>query len=142
MDFVRLFLAALGGTVAYFVIGFLTFALLPLKTEFMKYPAVYRTQDSIKTVMPIGMTGIFLSILVLVVLYARLGPHGAGWIEGLRFGALIGLFAMGAFVLHNYVNLNIGITLTMQQAIVYFLEWTVVGLVIGLIYPAAQAIPS
>jgi hypothetical protein len=118
-----------------------TFALLPLKTEFLKYPAIYRTQDSIKTVMPIGMIGIFLSILVLVVLYARLGPHGAGWIEGLRVGAHIGLFAMGAFALHNYVNLNIGITPTMQQAIVYFVEWTIVGVVIGLIYPAAGAFP-
>jgi hypothetical protein len=53
----------------------------------------------------------------------------------------LGLFAMGAFVLHNYVDLNIGLTLTMQQAIVYFVEWTIVGLVVGLIYPAAQAFP-
>jgi hypothetical protein len=142
MNFWRLFLAAMGGTVAYFVVGFLAFALLPLKTEFSKYPAVYRSQDNIKTVMPFGMIGIFLSILVLVVLYARVGSHGAGWIEGLRFGALIGLFAVGAFVLHNYVNLNIGLTLTIQQAIVYFIEWTVVGLVIGLIYRGAQALPS
>jgi len=48
---------------------------------------------------------------------------------------------MGAFVLHNYVNLNIGLTITMQQAVVYFLEWAFVGLVIGLIYPWAQTIP-
>jgi hypothetical protein len=141
MNPLRLLLAAVGGTVAYLVLGFLAFALLPLKTEFAKYPAVYRSQESIKTVMPYGMVGIFLSVLVLTVLYASLDRHGSGLIEGLRFGALIGLFATGAFVLHNYVNLNIGLTLTIQQAIVYFVEWTFVGLVIGLIYPGAQPIP-
>jgi hypothetical protein len=140
MNLVRLLLAAVGGTVAYFFLGFLAFALLPLKTEFVKYPAVYRSQDTIKTVMPYGMIGIFISVLVLTVLYASLDRHSSGLIEGLRFGALIGVFAMGAFVLHNYVNLNIGLTITMQQAVVYFVEWTFVGLVIGLIYPGAQPI--
>ncbi len=33
-----------------------------------------------------------------------------------------------------YVDLNIGLTLTLQQATAYFIEWTVTGLVIGLIY--------
>ena len=75
MNLVRLLLAAVGGTVAYFFLGFLAFALLPLKTEFVKYPAVYRSQESIKTVMPYGMIGIFISVLVLTVLYASLDRH-------------------------------------------------------------------
>jgi hypothetical protein len=139
MNVLRLLAAAIGGTVAYFVLGFLAFALLPLKKEFAKYPAVYRSQDGIKTVMPYGMLGIFLSALALAMIYAALDRHSTGLIEGVRFGALIGIFVMGAFVLHNYVNLNIGLTLTMQQAIVYFVEWTMVGLVIGLIYSGARS---
>jgi len=51
-----------------------------------------------------------------------------------RFGALVGLYAVGAFVLHNHVNLRIGAKLTFLQAMAYFIEWTVVGMVIGLIY--------
>jgi hypothetical protein len=43
-------------------------------------------------------------------------------------------FAVGSFVVHNYVNLNIGLNLTLQQAAAYFVEWTVTGLVIGLLY--------
>jgi hypothetical protein len=39
-----------------------------------------------------------------------------------------------AFVLHNYVNLNIGLKLALEQAVAYFLQWTIVGIVIGLIY--------
>jgi hypothetical protein len=37
-------------------------------------------------------------------------------------------------VLHNYVNLNIGLKLALGQAVVYFVQWTIVGIVIGLIY--------
>jgi hypothetical protein len=37
-------------------------------------------------------------------------------------------------VIHNYVNLNIGLKLTLQQGIAYSVEWLVVGIVIGLIY--------
>jgi len=55
MNYTRIFLAALGAFVAYFVVGGLSFAVLPwLKSEFLKYPAVYRSQEGIKSVMPIG----------------------------------------------------------------------------------------
>jgi hypothetical protein len=30
-----------------------------------------------------------------------------------------------------------GIALTLQQAVIYFVEWTVVGIVSGLIYPSS-----
>jgi hypothetical protein len=142
MNYSRLALAALGATVAYFVIGFLFFGLLPqLADEFRKYPAVYRTEEAMKSVMPIGIAAIFLAILVLAVIYAMVYRGGAGVAEGARFGALIGIFAVCAFVLHNYVNLNIGLKLTLQQAAAYFIEWTVVGILIGLIYkPAAPLV--
>jgi hypothetical protein len=55
-------------------------------------------------------------------------------LDGVRFGALIGVFAVCSFVIHNHVNLNIGLRLTLGQAVAYFLEWTFVGAVIGLIY--------
>jgi hypothetical protein len=48
------------------------------------------------------------------------------------------VFALGSFVVHNYVNLNIGLRLTLQQAAAYFVEWVVVGVVIGLIYRPAH----
>ena len=139
MNYPRLALAAIGGAVAYFLIGFLFFALLPsLRSEFAQYPAVYRGQEDIKRVMPAGMFAMFISIAALAVIYALLYRGGLRIAEGVRFGALIGVFSVGAFVLHNYVNLNIGLKLTLQQAIVYFIEWTIVGAVIGLLYkPAA-----
>jgi len=71
------------------------------------------------------------------VIYAMLYQGGSGFAEGARFGTLIGVFAVCAFVVHNHVNLNIGLKLTLEQSAAYFVEWTVVGTVIGLIYKPA-----
>jgi hypothetical protein len=135
MNLSRLILAALGGFAAYFVLGGLIFVLVPsLKTEFLKYPNIYRDHQGQMSHMPVAMAATFLSMLVLAVLYALTYQGGSGLMEGARFGALIGLFAIGSFVLHNYVNLNIGLALTIQSAVAYFVEWTVAGIAIGLIY--------
>jgi len=135
MNYARLMLAAGGGWVAYFAFGFLVFGLVPiLRNEYAKYPAVYRTQEEMQGVMPAGMLAMLVAILVMAAIYAMAGQGRTGAVEGARFGALIGLFAVCAFVIHNHVNLKIGLTLTIGQAIAYFLEWTLVGTVIGLIY--------
>ena len=135
----RIALAALGAFAAYFVVGGATFGLLPsLKNEFLKYPAVYRDQQGQMSHMPTGMVGMFLSMVALAVIYAMLYRGGSGIAGGTRlgalFGALVGVFALGSFVLHNYVNLNIGLKLIVQQAVACFVEWVVVGVVIGLLY--------
>jgi hypothetical protein len=135
MNFTRIGLAALGAFVVYFAIGGLTFAVLPwLKTEFQKYPAVYRSQQGIKTVMPAGMAAMFVAMIVLAIIFAMLYKGGSGLVEGAQFGALIGIFSVCSFVVHNYVNLNIGLKLTIEQSVAYFFEWLAVGIVIGLIY--------
>ena len=135
MNFARIAFASLGAFVAYFVFGGLTFVLIPsLKTEFLKYPDVYRNQQGQMSNMPLGMIAIYLATVVLAVMYAMLYRGGSGLAEGARFGALIGVFVICAFVIHNYVNLNIGWKLTLEQAVTYFIEWLVVGIVIGLIY--------
>jgi hypothetical protein len=134
VNYGRLALATLGATAVYFALGGLLFGLGPLRREFEKYPAIYRTADDMKGVMAYGILAMLLSMLVLAVLYAMIYRGGSGATEGARFGALIGLFAVGSFVLHNYVNLNIGLKLTLEQALAYFIQWTLVGLVIGLIY--------
>src|SRR5262249_9512116 len=101
------------------------------------YPAVYRSQEDMKSVMPVGFAAMFVSIVVLAVVYAMIYRGGAGVVEGARFGGLIGVFAVCGFVLHNYVNLNIGAMLTAMQAVAYFVEWAAVGVLIGLIYRPA-----
>src|SRR5271167_1475285 len=135
MNYLSLGLAALGGTVASFGVGFLLFWLLPgLIKEGHKYPAVFRPKEEMMKVMPVGLVATFLSILVAAIIFAMIHPGGSGAAEGARFGVLIGIFVVCGFVLHNYVNLNIGLKLTVMQAVTYFVQWTIIGIVIGLIY--------
>jgi hypothetical protein len=137
VDYSRIALAGLGATVVYFALGFVLFALTPLADEYRRFPAVYRTPQSMKGVAPVGMVGMLLSMIALAALYAltyRGGPPIAG---GVRFGALVGIFSLGSFVLHNYVNLNIGLRLTLGQGVAYLVQWVVAGIMIALIYRPA-----
>jgi hypothetical protein len=135
MNYPRLVLAALGGMVASFAFGFLVLLLAPgLIVEARKYQAVFRPKEEMMTVMPVGIVGTFIAILVAAILFAMVYHPESGPMKGWRFGALIGLFVVCASVLHNYVNLNIGLKLALGQAVAYFLQWIVIGIVIGLIY--------
>ncbi len=140
MDYLRLTLAALGGTVASFAVGSLLFVLAPgLIQEAHKYPAVFRSKEEMMPIMPVGLISTLAANLIVAVLFAMIHPAGTGSVgsgvmEGLRYGALIGLFVVFGFVLHNYVNLKIGPKLALMQAAAYFVQWAMVGVVMGLIY--------
>ena len=86
-----------------------------------------------KSVMPIGIVATFIAILVVAIIFAMIHQGGSGPAEAARLGVLIGIFAV-CNVLHNYMNLNIGLKLALGQAAAYFVQWTIVGIVIGLIY--------
>ena len=137
MNFARLALASVAAFVVYFLIGAVTFTSPIMRNEFMRYPSIYRSQESMKGVFPIGMAAMFVAMVVLVIIYSFAYRGGSGLAEGARYGALIGAFCVCSFVIHNYVNLNIGGRLTLAQSIAYFVEWLVVGVVIGLIYKPA-----
>jgi len=135
MNYSSLGLAALGATVSYFAFGFLVMWLVPsLINESRKYPAVFRPVEEMKTVMPVGLVATFVAILVVAVIFALIHHGGSGVMGGVHFGVLIGIFVVCGFVLHNYVNLNIGLKLVLMQAVTYFVQWIIVGMVIGLIY--------
>jgi hypothetical protein len=135
MNYSSLALAALGATVAGFAFGGLLFVLAPgLIKEAHKYPAIFRTKEEMTKVMPVGLFATFVAILVAAIFFAMIHPGGAGLAEGARFGVLLGLFVVCGFVLHNYVNLNVGLKFTMGNAVADFIQWTIIGIVIALIY--------
>ncbi len=136
MNFLPILLSALGAIIVYMAIGGIAFTIPGMKSEYMKYPAVYRPQEGIKRVMPFGMVAMFIAMVMLALLFSMIYKRGSGFVEGAAFGAIIGIFSVGSFVIHNYVNLNIGEKLTFQQSIAYFVEWVAVGIVIGIIYGA------
>ena len=135
MNYARIALAGVGATAVYFALGFLLLAVLPLADEVRQYAAVYRPEESMKQVAPIGMVSLLLAMMALAALYALAFRDGtAPAAQGLRFGVLVGVFAAGSFMLHNYVSLNIGLRLALLQAVAYFVQWVGSGMVIALIY--------
>ena len=139
MNYSRLGLAALGGTVASFTVGFLLIWLVPaLMEEGRKYPTVFRPREEMMSVMPYGFLAAAISILVVTIIFAMIHQGGSGTTAGLRLGVLIGIFAV-CNVAQNYTNLNIGLKLALGQAAAYFVQWTIVGIVVGLIYKPPSA---
>jgi len=134
MNYSSIALAGLGATVAYFALGFLLLALLPLADEIRQFAAVYRPEESMMRVAPVGMVAMLVSMIALSALFASAFRNGSSVAEGVRFGLLVGLFAAGSFVLHNYVSLNIGLRLALLQAVAYFVQLLGAGIVIALIY--------
>ncbi len=134
MNVARVIMATFGAFIVYFALGALFFTRPGMRAEFSRYAPVYRSEQAMKGVMPFGMLGMLLSMLALAILFAMIHPLGAGLAAGARFGLLIALYALGSFVLHNYVNLNIGRRLTVLQAIAYSIEWLAVGMTISAIY--------
>ena len=134
MNLTRFALAALAALVAYFTVGGIFFAVPAMRTEFAKYPAIYRTGEATSSVMPVGMLGILLAIGAAAAIFARMHPAGAGIQEGIKFGIILAVFQLGSFVLHNHMMLNIGWRLSALQGVVYATEWIAVGVVISLVY--------
>src|SRR5689334_4778309 len=132
MNYLRLVLAALGGTVASFAVGFAVIAAVPaLMNEAHKYPNVFRPREEMASTMPYGLVANLISILIVTIIFAMIQDGRSGAMGGLRLGILIGILAI-CNVFHNYANLNFGIKLALGQAAAYFVQWIVVGIVIGL----------
>jgi len=106
--------------------------------EYKPYEGVYRSREAIMHYFPMGIAATFIAIIILAAIYAKGYEGGSGALEGLRFGALIGIFIVFAVVADEYVTLNIGARLAAFMALGRFIGWLITGLVIGLVYkPAA-----
>jgi len=82
----------------------------------------------------IALAGLAATMMALALLYALAFRDRSSLAQGMRFALLVGVFAAGSFVLHNYVSLNIGLRLALLQAIAYFVQLVGAGVVISLIY--------
>jgi hypothetical protein len=133
VNYARAAVAALVATLVYYMAGFFTEGWL-FRGDFAPYAAVYRASDTVMRYMPLGMVFSLIGTFVVAMIYARLCSGRNGVIEGLRLGALIGVFVACVFVGTNYVVLNIGGKLALEEAAGSFVQWLLVGIVIGLIY--------
>ena len=137
MNYARLALAAFAATVFDACYGFLVYG-MALAPEFARYPGVYRSNEAGQAFLPLMFGGLFIAIAAAAIIYAKGYEGGSGAAEGLRFGALLGVFVVFAFAGVNYGVLNIGRKLAVEAAAAGFVEWLGVGAVIGLVYKPAK----
>jgi hypothetical protein len=137
MNYSRLALAAVVGTIVDMVYGFAVYGTL-LASEFARYPDVFRPIDEINAKIPFLIGGTLVAMFALSYIYAKGYEGGSGIQEGLRFGALIGIFAVGYIAVGNYVVMNIGRRLAASMAVAGFMEWAIVGMALGFMYRPAE----
>jgi hypothetical protein len=134
MNYARLVTAAVAAWVAFFTYGFLVHGLLIAK-DYIPYPeGVYRSGDDARGHMPFGLVGLFVAILVLATLYAKNYAIAHGPLAGALLGLLFGIFMVGAFVAVTYATIDISGKLALELAASEPIEWTLVGVVVGLMY--------
>jgi hypothetical protein len=133
MNYSRIGLSAVAGTVAFFICGFLIFGLL-IAHDYAPFTAVYRPPAAMQQYASVGIVCSFIAILLMSIIYAKGYEGGRGLLEGIRFGVLIGLFLAFKCVAEEYVTLNIGGKLAVEMAAGLLVEMAIVGMVIGLVY--------
>ena len=134
MNYPRVAIAAIAATVVFFMYGFVVHGWLIAK-DYTPYPeGVYRVGDAARSHMPFGLAGLFIAILVFATIYAKVREHGSGAGEGARLGLLFGVFMAGAFVAVNYATIEISGKLALELAASEPIEWTLVGITVGLVY--------
>ena len=137
MNYARLVLAAVAATVFDALYGFLVYGML-MAPEFARYPGVFRSAEGGTAFLPLMFAGLFIAILAAAIIYAKGYEGGSGVAEGTRFGFLLGVFVVFAFAAVNYAVLNIGRKLAVMTAAAGFVEWLVIGTIIGLVYKRAK----
>jgi hypothetical protein len=138
MNYGRLVAAALAGTVVDAIYGFLVYGML-LAGEFGRYPSVYRPSDAPPVFLLCMCGGIFVAMLAAVAIYAKGIESTGGAAEGMRFGALMGVFIGVLFASISYGTMNIGRKLAAMMAVAGVVEWVLVGTVIGAVYRVTRA---
>jgi hypothetical protein len=137
MNLPRIALAAVAATIVDALYGFCVYGNL-LSSQFAAYPGVYRQMETQGAYMPILFAGVFLAMIAASVIYAKGYEGGSGVAEGGRFGALVGLLAVGYTAVIGYAVMNIGRRIAASMAVAAFVEWIVAGIVIGLVYKPAS----
>lgn len=138
MNYARAAVAALVATLVYYMVGFFTEGWL-FRADFAPYSAVFRSSDTVMRYMPLGIVFSFIGTFVVALIFARLSSSRNRLVEGARLGLLVGIFVACVCVGTNYVVLNIGGRLALEQAAGAIAQWIIVGIIIGLIYRPLSA---
>jgi uncharacterized protein DUF1761 len=133
MNYRSLAIAAVVAWIVDSIYGFLVFG-LALKSEFERYPAVFRSFDAVNSMLPLMFGASLVAMFLLAYIFAKGHEGGPGLQEGLRFGVVFGLFMFFSMSISTYVIYNIGRKLAVETACAGFVETLLMGVVLGLMY--------
>lgn len=133
MNYPRIVIAAIAATVVDAVYGFVVWG-QALNFEFARYPDIYRPSADQTAYLPLMFVGILIGMFFAAWIYAKGYEGGSGFLEGVRFGAIMGLL-IGAYAAGvNYGIMRIGKRMAFVYGAGWLGEWILVGLAIGLVY--------
>ena len=139
MNFGRIAAAAVVAWIVSLPVGFFVNEVL-LADIVAPNASAMRPEAELMANLPLGFAFLLLGFFAFAYVYAKGYEGGSGVQEGIRFGALLGVLSLGYGSLVNFAVLNIGGGLTAAMAAAGFVEWIVMGIVIGLVYqPAGSA---
>jgi len=136
MNYPRLGIAAVVGTVVYFAWGYLIEGWL-ISDHFIPSQAVYRDISAMQKYMPLGLLSSLLAIFVMAAIYAKVSVAPgvvSGPTSGAFFGLLFGIFAACIHPISNFVTMNIDTRLGLETSASCLIQWTLVGVAIALLY--------
>ena len=131
MNFGRVGASALVGWVVYLAISPLVNNIL-LADLYAQHARVFRPEAEMNPTFGLGAT--LVGFFVFAYAYAKGYEGGAGAVEGLRYGVIVGLLLACFAVAWNYVVLPVSGTLAAAWIVDAIVEMALYGVAIGLIY--------
>ena len=131
MNFGRVAAAAIAAWVLYLGLSPLVNNVL-LADLYARHARVFRPQGEMNVAF--GLTATLVGFFVFAYAYAKGYEGGAGAVEGLRYGVLVGLLLATFSVAWNYVVLPVSGALAAAWIVDVIVEMAIYGTAVGLIY--------
>ena len=131
MNFGRVAAAAVVAWIVYLGLSPLVNNVL-LADLYTRHASVFRPQAEMNLVLGLGAS--LIGFFVFAYAYAKGYEGGAGAIEGLRFGVVVGLLLACFAVTWNYVVLPVSGSLGVAWIVDTLVEMALYGVVVGLVY--------
>jgi hypothetical protein len=131
MNFRRITLAAIAGTICYYVFGAISVGIFA--NVYRPYEGILRPRSAIMGYLPYGLAGTLVAMFIAATIYAW-GYKGGRALRGLQFGVLMGLFVLFGCVVHDYVIVNVGLKVELVEGLGQLVGWAIAGVAIGLVY--------
>jgi hypothetical protein len=131
MNFARVAAAAVVAWFAYLVLSPLANNVL-LADLYARHASVFRPPDQMN--LELGFAASLAGFFVFAYAYAKGYEGGAGAMEGLRFGVVVGLLLSAFAITWNYVVLPLSGALAIAWIVDTIAEMAIYGVVVGLVY--------